>query len=201
MSHASKANEKNREYELEKNKMEKAAKDTQVKASEKMKDTTDYAKEKAQDLSDYTKEKAQDVKDCYNKEKADFVAKEMKDPYYHQTTYSDVGNVQNRGLYSGGSDKVKGGDQYDYPRSDTTTTSVDEGGILQSAKETIASAYNAVAAKISETAEVAKEKMDQYMHGDQPHVVTGDKDDTPKVGTTLPPGNVSNLPEKEKHKL
>ena len=199
MSHSSKANEKNFEYELEKNKMEKAAKDTTDYAKEKAHDLSDYTKEKAQDVSDYTKEKAQDLSD-YTKEKVEDLKEYTKETTeYAKEKAQDLSDytkekAQDVSDYT----KEKAQDVKDYYNKESvedvpTETSVDEeGGILQSAKETIASAYNAVAAKISETAEVAKEKMDLYMHGDQPQVVSEDKEYTPKVDASLPPGNVSN---------
>jgi len=165
-----------------------------------------YSNPKEQEHSIKAEEKKQkkEVKKDQMKMHAADTKEKLKDKapgkktQYNQTTHSDMGSGQNRGLYSNESANVNAGSHF-YNDQQTQVTGVDSttpattnpsgvtstgrpvegGGMLHSAKETVTHACSALGAKISETAEVAKEKMSHLIHPNEPTTTT-----TPTTNTT-----------------
>ena len=178
---AAKESEKAQEqFDYDKNKLEK---DVKKKANEVERDVKQKAnkveqkvKETSEDVKDYAKEKTENVKD-----KAKEVKNKAQNTSYsadRQTThhFSDAGPDQNRNIYYGketvhpvgeyDKDKWEKVGDYEREKYNVNNAPENEGGILQSAKDTISSAYNVVATKVAETAEIAKEKVENFFHSD-----------------------------------
>jgi len=189
-------------------------------AKEKTEDVKDYTHDKkeefkhqARDAKDYVKDTTQEAKD-YTKEKAQNVSDKMEDiredrlnsNYLEQSRRDASSNIYNENLDR--SSKIKDATLYGKDQGidseplgyhgefEKKPESPQEGGILQSAKETIASAYNVVATKVQETTEAAKEKMESFLHPkEETHIHDRSAELSREENVTRPPTDVSIIKE------
>jgi len=134
---------------------ERASKDYMDEKSKQAKDYTQEAKDYAWEKKEQAKDYAVDTKEQMKEASSD-----ITDPTYPSSYSVDLEK------------------EYPSPNVRSDVKSSEEGGILQSAKDTISSAYNVIATKVQETAEAAKEKM-----GNLVHTVTSPSSDSPSSNT------------------
>jgi len=182
-------------YDHTKDKAHKKYDCAKDKAKQGAQNVKDYSKETAEDLKekfehakDKTKETAEDIREkTFQSNYLEQTRKDTSSAKYNDNLSSANPNpvnvnIKDSTLY--GQDKGAQSEPLGYKKQDPLAdkdfsdvkhaseaefnrdTPQQEGGILQSAKDTISSAYNVVATKLQETAEAAKEKMDQFLHHD-----------------------------------